>query len=138
MGRQTKGSIEAEVANAIVRIHREQQGRGPREVKTQLVGDLIVVRCNGIFTPTEEKLSSTEEGRSLINSSRRELRAITREACEAEIERVVGAPLKRSFYDIRVADEAEIEIYVFVEDVERRLLKSDLQEYSSSAPRHVR
>ena len=34
---RTKGSIEADVANAVVKFHREQQGRGPTDVRVHLV-----------------------------------------------------------------------------------------------------
>ena len=66
----TKGGLEAEVANAVVRFQREQQGRGPTDVHAYLIGDLILVRCTGIFTATETRLAMTEEGRRLIKSVR--------------------------------------------------------------------
>src|SRR5258708_39537391 len=79
LNRPTKGTIEAEVANAAVRFQREQQGRGPSDVKAHLLGDMIVVRSFGIFTQTEQHLAATDEGRRLIKSARQELRTINRQ-----------------------------------------------------------
>ena len=86
MNRPTKGSLEAEIANAVVRFQREQQGRGPADVRAHLVGDLALVRSSGIFTTTEARLAATEEGRRLIRSARQELRGIH----HADIEKIVG------------------------------------------------
>ena len=78
----TKGTIEANIASAVVRFQREQQGRGASDVRAHLIGDLILVRCSGIFTPIEARLLSSDEGRRLIRSARVELRTINREQIE--------------------------------------------------------
>lgn len=121
MNRPTKGSIEAEIAGAVVRFQREQQGRGATEVRAHLVGDLILVRCAGIFTPTEARLSATEEGRRLIKSAREELRSINRVEIEAILARIVGSEVLRSYYDVDVEAAEQIEVYVLAVNVERRL-----------------
>jgi len=127
--------MEAEVANAVVRFQREQQGRGPTEVRAHLLGDLILVRSNGIFTPTESRLAVSEEGRRLIRSARQELRAISHLEIEEIIAGIVGAKILRSYFDIHV-DEAEmVEIYVLEADIEKRLLRQDMDRLSSPAPR---
>src|SRR2546423_909246 len=75
----TRGTIEAQVANAVVQFQREQQGRGPSDVRVNLIGDLLLVRCMGIFTLTETRLTLSEEGRRLVRSARQELRTIARD-----------------------------------------------------------
>ena len=92
--------MEAEVANAVVRFQREQQGRGPTEVRANLLGDLMLVRSNGIFTPTETRLAVSDEGRRLIRSARQELRAISHLEIEEIIGGIVGARIVRSYFDI--------------------------------------
>jgi uncharacterized protein YbcI len=123
VGRPTKGSIEAEVANAVVRFQREQQGRGPEDVRAHLIGELIVVRCSGIFTPTEAHLAATEEGRRLIRSARQELRAINHQEIEAAIAGIVGCKVVRSYGDVDVDAAEQMEVYVLETDVEKRLLR---------------
>jgi len=121
MERATKGSIEAEVANAVARFHREQQGRGAADVRVHLLGDLIVVRCAGIFTPTEAHLSATDEGRKLIKSARRELRSINHGEIEGIIGGIVGVPVQRSYGDVDVEAAEQMEVFVLETDVEKRL-----------------
>ena len=121
MNRPTKGTIEAEVANAIVRFQREQQGRGPADARAHLVGDLILVRCAGIFTPTEARLAATDEGRKLIKSARQELRSISSAEIEAIVADIVGCAVVRSYGDISVEAAEQMEVYVLNADLEKRL-----------------
>ena len=69
----SKGQIEALISEAIIKFEREHMGRGPREVKSFIIGDLILVRLKGILTPAEQKLVKNEEGRRLIKQVRENL-----------------------------------------------------------------
>src|SRR5579884_649768 len=123
VSRPTKGTIESEVANAVVRFQREQQGRGPADVHAHLMGDLILVRCAGIFTPTETRLAATEEGRRLIKSARQELRSINHQEQEGIIADIAGCSVLRSYYDVNVEAEEQMEVFVLEANLEKRLLR---------------
>jgi uncharacterized protein YbcI len=135
MNRPTKGTIEAEVANAVVRFHREQQGRGPADVRAHLLGDLILVQSAGILTPTEGRLAATEEGRRLIKSARQELRSINHQELEESIAGIVGCAVLRSYSDVNVEVAEQMEVFVLETDLERRLLRQDLDRLNGIAPR---
>ena len=134
MEKTTKGAMEAEVANAVVRFQREQQGRGASDVRAHLIGDMILVRCGGIFTPTEARLSVSEEGRRLIKSSREELRSINYGEIDGIVGRIVGARVLRSYGDVSVEAAEQIEVFVLETDVDKRLLRQDLDRLSGVAP----
>lgn len=120
MNRPTKGSIEAEIANAVVRFQREQQGRGPAEVRAHVIGEMVLVRCKGIFTATEERLAVTEEGRKVIRSARQELRSINHREIEELVGALLGSPVVRSFYDVDVREAEQVEVFVTGGDLEKR------------------
>jgi uncharacterized protein YbcI len=105
-------SLELELANAVARYHREQQGRSPGRIKVSIAGNLIVVVTNDIYTPSEEQLSRDDEGRAIIKSARRELRSLTRDRAHAEIAGVCGCPVLRSYWDIDSRVGEQIEVYV--------------------------
>jgi uncharacterized protein YbcI len=121
--RPTKGTIEAEAANAVVRFQREQQGRGPADVRAHLVGNLLLVRSAGIFTQTEAHLAASDEGRRLIRSARLELRSINQAEMEAIIAGIVGCRVFRSFYDVDVEAAEQIEVFVLETDLEKTLVR---------------
>jgi uncharacterized protein YbcI len=122
----TRGTIEAQVANAVVQFQREQHGRGPSDVRVTLVGDLVLVRSAGIFTATESHLIATEVGRRLIKSARQELRAIVRNDLESLIARMTGCQVIRSYGDVDVGAAEQMEVFVLDTDLEKRLLRQDL------------
>ena len=131
--RPTKGSLEAEIANAVVRFQREQQGRGATDVRAHIVGDLVLVRSVGIWTPVETKLVASEEGCKLVKSSRQELRSINHQEIEAIVAQIVGCEVVRSFFDVDVEAAEQVEVYVLQSDVERKLLRQDLNALNLNA-----
>ena len=126
VGKVTRGTIEAQVANAVVQFQREQHGRGPSDVRVTLVGDLVLVRSTGIFTTTESHLVASEEGRRLIISARRELRAIVRTDLEALVGKMAGCRVLRSYGDVDIEAAEQMEVFVLETDLEKRLLRQDL------------
>ena len=46
---KTKNELEAEISEAITYFEIEYMGRGPKEVRTHIVEDLIVVRQGGAY-----------------------------------------------------------------------------------------
>ena len=47
---KTKGQLEAEISEAIIKFEKEYMGRGPTETKTYIIDDLVLVRLKGILT----------------------------------------------------------------------------------------
>lgn len=76
MHMKTKGQVEAEISEAIVRFEREYMGRGPEETKTHILDDMILVRLRGVLTPAEKSLANMDasiRGRDLVKQVRIEL-----------------------------------------------------------------
>jgi uncharacterized protein YbcI len=120
----TKELVEVEVANAIARYHREQQGRAPGRIRATLSDNTIYILTSDIFTPKEEELHRSEDGRKLIKSARRELRSLTRDHAHAAIARVVGCAVIRSYWDLDVRVGEQMEAYVLSENLESRLTEA--------------
>src|SRR5579862_8307026 len=106
-------TLEAEVSATISRYHLDQHGHEPGRVETYAVGGFVVVRSFDVFTSTERDLAVTSEGKKLIQSARRDQRALTRREIEREVSKVVGLPVLRSFYDIDTRVGEQIEVYAF-------------------------
>ncbi|KAG8526093.1 uncharacterized protein KY384_000085 [Bacidia gigantensis] len=121
--RPTRGTIEAEIANAVVKFQREQQGRGPGDVRVHLIGELILARCSGIFTPTEARLAVSEEGRRLIRSARQELRSINHAEIENAVASISGVAVVRSYSDVNVEAAEQIEVFVLASDLEKQIVR---------------
>jgi uncharacterized protein YbcI len=120
----TRASIESDVETAVSKYHREQQGRAPTSIRADLFRDTIFVRSSGVFTEVEEKLLQSEEGKILVRSSRRELRALTRRQIESDVARVTGVEVLRSYWDMDVRVGEQVEAYILSENLEDKLNNS--------------
>jgi uncharacterized protein YbcI len=70
---KTQGEIEAAVCDGIRRFEQDYMGRGPKEVHAHLLGDLLVVRLQGVLTAAEQHLAKSlpgEKGRNLLKQVR--------------------------------------------------------------------
>lgn len=108
-----EATVEGAIERAVARYHREQQGHAPEVCRVVMLPDMAVVRCENSFTPTERELVKTDEGRKLVQSARREQRALTRREVESAVARATGRNVARSFYDLDVRVGEQIEIYIF-------------------------
>lgn len=97
---KTRGESEAAFTREIIRIEKEFLGRGPHEVRTFFLEDLIVVRLRGILTQAENKLSETQDGRELIKETRRRLFESARPLIEVAAENILGCNIISMHTDI--------------------------------------
>lgn len=70
---RTKGQLEAEISNAVLKFEKEHMGRGPDDIRAFIVEDMVVVRERGVLTPAETHLAKSPEGRELIRQFRARL-----------------------------------------------------------------
>lgn len=101
--KKTKGQIEAEISEALVRFEKEYMGRGPQETKTYLLDDMVVVRLRGVLTPAEKQLALDDgllRGRHLIKQIRIELLEKGRELLAAIIHDITGQSVVSLHTDI--------------------------------------
>ncbi len=92
-GKKSRGQVEADISEAIIRFEKEFMGRGPTETKTYIIDDLVLVRLRGIMTPAEQQLVQAEDtsrGRDLIKQVRHELLERGRPLLEALIQNLLG------------------------------------------------
>jgi uncharacterized protein YbcI len=100
---KTKGQLESEISEAIVKFEREYMGRGPEEVRTYLLDDLIIVRLRGVLTPAERQLAHSDaegQGRALIKRVRMELLEKARPLLDVIVRDITGQAIKSLHTDI--------------------------------------
>lgn len=100
---KTRGQLEAEIGQAIVKFEREYMGRGPEDVRTYLLDDIIIVRLNGVLTPAERQLAGSGaegQGRALIKQVRMELLEKARPLLDAIVHDITGQRTRSLHTDI--------------------------------------
>ena len=100
---KSKGELEAEISQAIIRFEKEYMGRGPLETRTYLLDDLVLVRLRNVLTVAELKLAEADEkhhGRELIKQARQKLLEHGRPLLEAVIKDILGVNVRSLHTDI--------------------------------------
>lgn len=111
---KTKGQIEAEISEAIIKFEKEYMGRGPEETKTYIIDDMVLVRLQGVLTPAEKQLAKTDEdtkGRALIKQVRIELLERARMLLETIIQDTTGKRVKSLHTDISTSTGERVIIF---------------------------
>src|SRR6478672_2947457 len=108
---KSQGEIEAAICEGMGRFEQEYMGRGPKDIHTHVIGDLLVVRLQGVLTAAEQQLVkslSADKGRDLLKQVRTHLIETARPVMEAMIEEVTGAGVVSLHHDISTATGEEV------------------------------
>jgi len=111
---RTRGEIEAAVSDGISRFEQEFMGRGPKSIQTHLIGDLLVVRLQGVLTAAEQHLVKSlpgEKGRDLLKQVRTQLIETARPMIEAMVQEITGAKILSLHQDVSTVSGEEVVIF---------------------------
>jgi uncharacterized protein YbcI len=100
---KSKGQLEADISEALIKFEKEYMGRGPEQTKTYIIGDMVVVRLQRVLTPAEQQLAGAADettGRTLIKRVRIELLEKARPLLEQIIMGLTGKRVKSLHTDI--------------------------------------
>src|SRR5438093_2565224 len=115
---KTQGEIEAAICEGIACFEQEYMGRGPKDIHAHLIGDLLVVRLQGVLTTAEEQLVKSlpaEKGRDLLKQVRTHLIETARPVMEAMVQDVTGVKSLSLHHDISTATGEEVVLFTLAE-----------------------
>ena len=111
---KTQGEIEAAICQGVRRFEQEYMGRGPKDVHAHLIGDLLVVRLQGVLTAAEQQLVGSlpaEKGRDLLKEVRTQLIETARPALETMVREVTGVDVISLHHDISTLTGEEVVLF---------------------------
>jgi uncharacterized protein YbcI len=115
---RTQGEIEAAICEGISRFEQEYMGRGPKDIHTHLIGDLLAVRLRGVLTAAEQHLVQSlpaEKGRGLIKQVRVQLVETARPFLDAMVHEVTGVKIVSLHHDISTVTGEEVVLFTLAE-----------------------
>ena len=115
---KTQGEIEAAIGEGISRFVQDHMGRGPKGIHAHLIGDLVVVRLQGVLTAAEQQLVKSlpaEKGRTLLKQVRTHLIETSRPILEVLIRDVTGIPVLSLHHDVSTVTGEEVVVFTLAE-----------------------
>lgn len=115
---KTQGEIEAAISKGMASFEQEYMGRGPKNLETYLVNDLLVVRLHGVLTIAEQQLVKAltpEKGRDLLKQVRTHLIETARPTLEVMVRDVTGVEVLSMHHDISTSTGEEVVLFTLAE-----------------------
>jgi uncharacterized protein YbcI len=115
---KTQGEIEAAICEGITRFEQEYMGRGPQDIHAHLLGDLLVVRLQGVLTAAEQQLVKSlpaDKGRDLLKQVRTQLIETARQVLETMVQDVTGVKVLSMHHDISTTTAEEVVLFTLAQ-----------------------
>ena len=122
---RTSGELEAAICEGVTRFEQEYMGRGPKSIHAYLLGDLLVVRLQGVLTAAEQQLVKSlaaEKGRDLLKQVRTHLVETARPLLEAMVQEVTGVEVRSMQHDISTVTGEEVVLFTLAESPDFRVV----------------
>lgn len=123
---KTQGEIEAAICNGMAAFEQQFMGRGPKDIRAHLVGDILLVRLQGVLTAAEQHLVKSlppEKGRDLLKQVRTQLMEVARPLMETMVRDVTGINVRSLHHDISTITGEEIVLFTLATPPEVRETK---------------
>lgn len=104
-------SILSEISREMVRLYKEQFGRGPTRARTDFAGsDIVITTLENTFTPAEQSLADMGEHQRL-RDTRLYFQYATDKEFRSVIERILGRPVRA--FNSAIDTKADVCVEVF-------------------------
>jgi uncharacterized protein YbcI len=120
---KTQGEIEAAICKGMSHFEQDYMGRGPTNIHAHLIGDIVVVRLQGVLTAAEQQLVkslSSEKGRDLLKEVRTQLMETARPIMEAMVQDATGEKVLSLHHDISTKTGEEIVLFTLADSPDCR------------------
>lgn len=119
----TKGQAEAKISEAVSKFEIEYMGRGPKQIRTLIIQDLIIIRLKGFLSQSEQKLAENSQGVELLKKVRMTLFENSRTYLVSLIKEVVDVEVISTHSDVSTKTGEKIIVITVGEDLEEKLLR---------------
>jgi uncharacterized protein YbcI len=121
MNKKSRGMIEAEISEAMVRFEKDYMGRGPMETRAYIIEDMILVRLKGVLTRAEEDLTRRDEGLVLVKQLRIKMLENARGILDATVAGITGCLVRSMHTDISTATGERVIIFILDKNLEEKI-----------------
>lgn len=119
----TKGQAEAKISEAISKFETEHMGRGPKQIRTLIVQDLIIIRLKGFLSQSEQKLAEDSQGVELLKKVRMMLFEGSKDYLISIIKGIVDVEVVSAHSDISTKTGEKVIIITLSENLEDQFSK---------------
>ncbi|KJR44937.1 hypothetical protein UF75_4673 [Desulfosporosinus sp. I2] len=117
----TKGQIEAQISEAVSKFEKEYMGRGPKDIKTKIIQNHILIIIDGFLSQSEQRLAENNQGIKLIKDMRTALFENARNHLEELINDIVNIKVVSMHSDVSTKTGEKVIVLTVGCDIEERI-----------------
>ncbi len=121
----TKGQIESKVSEIVSKFEVEFMGRGPKRIRTIIVGDLVIIRLLGFLSQAEQKLVENNDGVELLKKMRTLLFEKNLLHFQNLINEILPYDILSVHSDVSTVTGEKMIIITFKQNIEKRINPSE-------------
>lgn len=120
---KSKGQIEDFISKEVTKFYAETLGVGPKQAKTYVLEDMVIIRLQGKLLPIEESLLklSNRKGIEMVKNIRKSLHEIATKQLGGIIKKITNHKVISSHSDISTKTGERIEIFILETNFEKEL-----------------
>ena len=119
----TKGQVEAKISEAVSKFEIEHMGRGPKQIRTLIIQDLIIIRLKGFLSQSEQKLAENSQGVELVKQVRTMLFENSRAYLVSLIQEAADVEVISTHSDVSTKTGEKIIVITVGENLEEKLTR---------------
>lgn len=119
----TKGQAEAKICEVVTQFEIEFMGRGPKQIKTIIIEDLIIIRLKGFLSQSEQKLAENIQGVELLKKVRTTLFESSKSYLETLIKEILNVEIISTHSDVSAKTGEKVIVLSVTENLESRFAK---------------
>ncbi len=119
---QTKGQIEDTISKKVIEFYVKTLGTGPREARTYIIEDMVIVRLKGKLLPIEEQLLGGEQGIELVKTIRKAFHEINTHKLRSMVEEETGHKVISTHSDVSTKTGERFEAFILESDFQKELI----------------
>lgn len=118
----TKGQVQDAITKQANTLYKDLLGTGPKNLKTYIVEDMVIVRINGKLLPFEQRLLENKGGIEMVKDIRKALHEATTKNFSEGIEKITGKKVISSHSDVSTKSGEIIKVFILNENFEKELV----------------
>ncbi len=120
---KTKGETEAQISQAMVQFEIDYMGRGPKEARSYVIEDMVLVRLKGVLTPAEQQLTKSGDGSELVKKMRATLIEKAKPLLYQVIGDITGSKVTNLYTDISTSSDERVFVFSLEQHLESQLAR---------------
>lgn len=117
----TKGQLEAKISEIVSRFEIVYLGRGPKTIRSYIIGDMILVRMVSYLSQSEQKLATSERGVHLLKETKQHLFEEGRDLLQSMLKESFDIDIISTHMDISTKTGEKIVVLTLAEDLETKI-----------------